>query len=103
MLTRPLLVLAMGGRRTTERAREVSRRGERRVVRVDPSGQSYGDLLEQPAVAVRVSERGERDVAAAFRIASRERRLSRTGTMEHTAHFDTAADELGTRRLDVGH
>src|SRR5215217_1697898 len=32
-----------------------------------------------------------------------ERRLSRTVTVEHLAHGDTAIDELGARRLDVGY
>src|SRR5882757_8829466 len=61
-------MLAVRGRRTAERARELSRRGECRVVRVHASGQSRGDLLQQPAVAVRIAERGERAVAAALGI-----------------------------------
>src|SRR5215217_8231451 len=32
-----------------------------------------------------------------------ERRLSRTVTVEHLAHVDTAIDELGAGRLDVGY
>src|SRR5580700_1149744 len=60
----PLLVLAMRCLRTAERSRKLSRRGESRVVRVHASGQSHGDLLEQPAVAVRIAERGVRAVAA---------------------------------------
>src|SRR6266576_6345357 len=64
VLAGPLLVLAVRGRRTSERGRELARRGECRVVGVDASGQSRGDLLEQPAVAVRIFERGEGAVAA---------------------------------------
>ncbi len=37
---------------------------ECRLVRVHASGQSRGDLLEQPSVAVRIAKRGERAVAA---------------------------------------
>jgi hypothetical protein len=40
VLAGPLLVLAVRGRRTSERGRELSRRGECRVVRVHASGQS---------------------------------------------------------------
>ena len=58
VLAGPLLVLAVRGRRTSERGRELGRRGECRVVRVHASRQSLGDLLEQPAVAVRIFERG---------------------------------------------
>jgi len=71
--------------------------------RINASGQSYGDLLEQPAVAVRVAERGERDVTASGRIASAERWLSGTGTVEYVTYADTATDELSTRGLDAGH
>src|SRR5262249_3605175 len=59
----PLLVLAMRGLRTAECAREVGHRGERDVVGVHTSGQSCGDLLEQPAIAVGIAERGEGAVA----------------------------------------
>ena len=41
-------------------------RSERRRGRVDAAGQPRRDLLEQPAVAVRIAERGERAVAAAL-------------------------------------
>ena len=63
----------------------------------------HGDLLEQPAIAVRVAERGERGVTAPLRIRAAERRLSRSRTVEYFAHVDTAIDELGARCLDVGH
>src|SRR5882672_8196079 len=42
------------------------------------SGNPRVDLLQQPAVAVRIAERGERDVAAPLRIRSAEGRLPRT-------------------------
>src|SRR5258708_7977984 len=109
MLAGPLLMLAVRGRRTSERGRELSRRGECRVVCVHASGQPHGDLLEQPAVAVRIAERGERGVTAPRRIRAAEAAF-RAGmveytadVVEHVAHLDTALDELGARRLDVGH
>src|SRR5258708_23186819 len=64
----PLLMLAMRGRRTPERAGKVRRRSERRFVRIDASGQSRGDFLEQPAVAVGIPERGVGTIAATVRI-----------------------------------
>src|SRR4051794_17261649 len=99
----PLLVLAVCGLGTAERTREVRRRGECCFILLRASRQSYGDFLKQPAIAVGVAEGGERDVAAPRRIASAERRLSRTGPVENLAHVDTATDEFGTAGLDVGH
>src|SRR5262245_9582524 len=73
------------------------------MVRVHASGQSHRDFLQQPAVAVRIAERGERGITAPLRIRAAERRLSRTGTVDHFAHVDAATDELGTRGHDIGH
>jgi hypothetical protein len=58
----------VGGLRTPKRARQIGRRCEGRRRRVDASGQPRRDLLEQPAVAVRVVERGEGSVAGMRRI-----------------------------------
>src|SRR4051794_41671239 len=55
-------MFAMRGRRTSERACKISRRTESRGS-FDTARQSRRDLLEQPAVAVRIIERGERTVA----------------------------------------
>ena len=63
-----LLVFAMGGGRAAQRCGEIGRRGERGVVAVDAAGQSRGDFLQQPAIAVGIAERGIRTVAAALRI-----------------------------------
>ena len=59
-----LLVLAVGGLRTPKRARQIVRRCEGRRRGVDATGQPRRDFLEQPAVPVRIAERGERAVAA---------------------------------------
>lgn len=61
-----LFMLAMRCARTPQRRRELCRRTECRAGRFDPSRQAFGDLLQQPAVAVRVSERRERPVAPTF-------------------------------------
>src|SRR3984957_18112585 len=59
---RPLLVLPVRGFRAAQCLRQFARR---RVLRVagDTTGQPRRDLLKQPAVAVRIMERGERTVA----------------------------------------
>ena len=105
-----LLVLAVGGRRTPKRARQVRRGCECRLGGVDPAGQPGRDLLQQPAVAVRVAERGEGAVAgvigrgaadATARAVGLELSARRPG-VEHLADLDTAGGELVARSLDVG-
>src|ERR1700704_1868987 len=59
-----VLVLAMRGRRTAKRAREIVRRREGRACGVYATGQPRRDFLKQPAVAVRITERSERPVTA---------------------------------------
>ncbi len=54
-----LLMLTVGGRRAPHRARQVARRPKRRRGSVEaPRGKPGRDFLEQPAVAVRIAERG---------------------------------------------
>ena len=55
-------------RRRAAAPRQVAGRAVRRLGRVDAAGQAGGDLLQEPAVAVRVAERSERAVAAAVRV-----------------------------------
>ena len=50
--------LPMRDRSASQRALKVGRRGERRHISAHAPRQSRGDFLEQPAVAVRVTERG---------------------------------------------
>ena len=87
-----------------------ARRGEGRLGGVDPAGQPGRDLLQQPAVAVRVAERGERAVAgvigrgaadAAARAVGLELSAGRPG-VEHLADLGTAGGELVARGLDIG-
>src|SRR4051812_48567924 len=65
------------------------------------AGQALGDLLEPPAVAVRIAERGERAVAGPLRIWTVAGFLTR-GAMEHLADVSAALDELRSSFLDVG-
>ena len=88
------------------RRREGRRRG------VDATGQPGRDLLEQPAVAVRITERGERAVAAMLGIRTadpdppKQIGLVRAGVhavaVEHFADLDAAIEQLFAGGLDVG-
>src|SRR3954451_9519731 len=61
-----------------------------------PAGDPRRDLLEQPAVAIRVAERGEHEVRPAFH------RLEAGGTLlVDLADVDTAADELVAGGRDI--
>src|SRR5215813_5903500 len=62
-LTGALLVFAVRCGRSTKRARQVRCGCECRSGGVDPAGQPSRDLLQEPAVAVRIVERGEGAVA----------------------------------------
>src|SRR5678815_1065933 len=63
-LAEPGLVLAVGGLGTPKRVRQISRGREARHPGVDAPRQPGRDLLEQPSVAVWITERGKRAVAA---------------------------------------
>src|ERR1700692_2431452 len=100
----PLLVLAVRRRRPSQRGGKLSRRGECRVA-VHASRQSRGDLLEQPAVAVRIFERGEGAVAAVVGIRTanpdppKQIGLARAdvhvaGAVEYLADLDAATEQL---------
>src|ERR1700709_1067269 len=99
----------MRGSRAPERGCEFGRRGEGGVAGVYASGQSRGDLLEQPAVAVRIAERGKGTVAGVIRRGTAHAAAAAVGLelgagrpgVEHLADADTAGDEAGARSLDV--
>src|SRR4051794_21551901 len=112
MLTDLLLVLAMRRGRPSERRCELSRGGERGDVGLHAAGQARGDLLEQPAVAVRIAERCQREVAAAIRIrtadpdAAEQVRLIGTGmhvvsAVKHLAYLHTTVEQLLPCRFDI--
>ena len=102
------LVLAVRGRRAPQRLGQVGRGGVRRVAG-DAAGQAGRDLLQQPAVAVRVAERGEgavarvlgRGPADAIGPVGLELRARRPGW--NTSLTSTpVGGELVARGLDVG-
>jgi hypothetical protein len=53
------VMFAVCSRRTSKGTRQIARRGERACGLVDAAGQTGSDLLQQPFVTVRVTERGE--------------------------------------------
>src|SRR3954452_11894628 len=61
-----------------------------------PAGDPRRDLLEQPAVAVRVAERRVREVRAPF-----DRLEARGPALVHLADLDAAADEIVAGGVDV--
>src|SRR4051812_28471239 len=110
MLTSALLVFAVCGRRTAERACQVRRGCERCNLRVNPTWEPGGYLLQQPAVPVRVAERCVRGVGTPLRIVPRSARLrdgdeaapeAAAGVVEDVADIDAVRDELSAGRVDV--
>src|ERR1700753_1390791 len=112
MLADPFLVLAVRRRRAPKRGRKLSWRGEGRVC-LHASGQSRGDLLEQPAVAVGIAEGSERAVAAMLRIDAGNPKSAEqiwlvlagmhiAGILKHFADRDAASEEFVAGGLDVG-
>ena len=103
-----LLVLAVGGRRAPHRVRQVAGRVLHGRSLPQPTRKASRDLLDEPGVAVRVTERHERAVALAL-----QRRAGRpslgagvvedpAGVVEHRAHVGAVADELIPGGADVG-
>src|SRR5258706_13489741 len=66
-----------------------------------PSWSALLDFLNQPAVAIRVTERGETVVVGPPGIEARG--LSFRSEVERLAQIDSAVDELGPGGLDIGH
>src|SRR6476469_5994723 len=83
-----------------------------------PARQPLGDLLQHPAVAIRIAERGERGIAAAFGIAPAFAPVETGARQEaadvpvpageavaavvHLAHLHPTPNQLLTRGIDVG-
>ena len=104
-------MLAVGGRGALQRLREVARRRVRRVSG-DTSGKPRRDLLEQPAVAVRIIERSEGAIAAILGIRAADpepakqvglvrARVHDAGVVEHFTDLDAATEKLVADGLDV--
>src|SRR3954466_13157571 len=78
------------------------------VAVLDVSGQSRGDFLEHPAVAIRVAERGVRGVALSLRICAGDQALSfgmmeyAVGVVEWLADCDASTKQVLAGGLDVG-
>src|SRR5207253_5214567 len=105
-----LFVQPMSGLGATKRACQIVRRDEGRSCRVDPPSQTGRDLLEQPAVPVRIMERRERAVAAMIGIRTarpqpaKQIGFVRTGInhgsiSEYFADGNSATQQLVARRL----
>src|SRR5262249_31110033 len=111
-LAGPGLVLTVGGLSTPKRVRQIVRGREARRPGVDATGQPRRDLLEQPPVAVWITERGERAVAATVGIRTAGptppeqiglvRARVHAIAVEHLAHLDAAATKLLAGGRDVG-
>src|SRR5690349_24361168 len=98
---------------TSECAGELGGRGECRAACVDTTGQARVDFLEEPAVAVRIAERGERAVAAMLEVPTADPKppeqvwlvragMRIAGVVERLADRDTPTEQLGASGLDVG-
>jgi hypothetical protein len=108
-----LFVLSVGSFCTAKRARKIVRRCKGRRRGVDATGHPRCDLLEQPAVAIRIMERGERAVAAMVGIRTADAdppkqvwlvraSVHTGGVVEHLADLDAATKQLFAGGLDVG-
>jgi hypothetical protein len=105
-----LLVVAVALRRLAEEL------GKRRVVRDRrarrlplAAGEACRDLLQQPAVPVRILERGEREVGTPFGVAPGDAWVldavveGAGGVVEDLAHVDAASDEVVAGGVEVLH
>src|SRR4029077_15880853 len=112
-LSDPRLVLTVRSRRTPQRARQITRRSEVRRCGVNAAGQPRRDLLKQPAVAVRITKRGERAVAGMLGIRTADPLPAKqigfvravihaAGVVERLADLDAASKQILAGGLDVG-
>src|SRR5580658_2452690 len=94
-----LLVLAMSGGGAPKRARQVACGPERSCARVDASGKSGRNLLEQPDVAVWIAERGARAVGATFGIQTVTPAFG--AEVKELADLDAGGNQLAPRDHDI--
>src|SRR4051812_41579789 len=98
VLTGALFVIAMSNRCPVERRGQLCNGGEFGPFAFDASRQPCGNLLQQPAVPVRIVECGERTIARMFWRNSRDARppdailegSARDAGMEHFTHVRAA-------------
>ena len=81
-------------------SQKLSQAGDVQVAE-SPTGKPCRDLLEQPAVAVRIAERRICAVGAIVRVVARYGRSAERFEMECVADLGAAGRELGSCRLDV--
>ena len=102
-------MLSVAGCSAPARGRELSRRFERRHVRVRVTGQSRSDFLEQPAITVGIAERGVRAITPSLWLRPAEASFLAsmveytTGVMEQLAHLNAANERFVANCNDVGH
>src|SRR5262249_50537037 len=104
-----LLVLTMRERCTPHRGGEICRRGKRRLGGLDPIRQPCRDLLQQPAVPIRIAKRRKRAVRLVFRRRSADavravgsELRARRPWVEHLADLDPTSVQFPACSLDIG-
>src|ERR1700733_214542 len=106
-------MLAVSGLRTPKGACQIARRCESRRRGIDAPRQPRRNLLKQPAVAVRVAERGEGSIAAMLRVRTvdpyppKQIRLLRargriSGAMEDLADLTSTTEQIAAGCFNVG-
>ena len=93
------LVLSMRRFRATERAHQIGYRTERSHSRIDSSGKPRRNLLQQPTIAVGITEGGERPVRTVFRIWTTNRTI-RT-QVEDLTHLNLGGNDRLSGCFDV--
>src|SRR5690348_7328772 len=109
MLANAPFVFAVCSLRTPKGARQVAYEPERAGFRVDAPGKTRCDFLQQPGVAVYVTERGERAVGGVIgcwptdtpALPIRLELIAWPLDVEHLADFCTASDKFLAGSLDV--
>src|SRR4029079_19376286 len=98
--------------RAPKRARQIVRRCEGCRCGVDATGEPRRNLLQQPAVAIRISKRSKRAVAATIRIWTADPNPTKhirfvwtnvdSTIVEHLTDLNATTKQLVARGLDVG-
>src|ERR1700722_2324177 len=81
--------------------------GEICVACLDVPGQSHGDFLKHPSIAIRIAERGVGGITFSLRIWAADQGFAAgvmeyaAGVMERLADFDTTAQQFDPNGLNV--
>src|ERR1043166_31541 len=100
-MTKTLLVRAVGSFGAPHRARQGACGTERSYARIDASGQSRCDLLQQPTVAIGIAKQCARTVGATFGIQTSDWAIG--GQVEDLADIDARGYQCVPGGLNVGH